>query len=79
MALLEGEGGARWYENLLVLLVLLFVVLGPLALPLVWRHPRLSRGMKVALTILTLAYTVVLVVATLRAARRLIGDAALLG
>lgn len=52
---------ARWHNRPWVILLLLFVVLGPLALPLLWRSPRFSRPMKVALTVLTLAYTALLV------------------
>jgi hypothetical protein len=79
MAMVEGDGKARWYHNLWFVLVMLFVVLGPFGLPLVWKNPTLSRGMKVALTVLTLVYTGVLAVATFRAARDLLGDAGSLG
>ena len=38
-------------------LVLLFLVLGPLALPYLWRSPSFSRRLKVVLTVLVIAYT----------------------
>ena len=56
---------ARWYARPWVILVLLFVVLGPFALPLLWRSPSFSRPMKLVLTVLTVAYTVQLVVLSL--------------
>ena len=48
---------ARWYHNIWFLLVLLFFVLGPLGLPLVWKHPRLSPRAKWILTTVVLLYT----------------------
>jgi len=75
MAMGEPDGEARWYHNIWFVLLMLFVVLGPFGLPLVWRNPTLSRGMKISLTILTLAYTVLLVVWTYRAVSDLLGDA----
>ena len=38
-------------------LLMLFVVLGPLGLPFLWKSPRFSRGAKIALTIATVIYT----------------------
>jgi hypothetical protein len=41
----------------LAVLVLLFVVLGPLGLPLLWRSPSFTRGWKIVLTIAMVVYT----------------------
>ena len=49
--------GARWYHNVWIVLAMIFFVLGPFALPLVWSHPRFSRVGKVCLSALTLIYT----------------------
>jgi hypothetical protein len=57
----------KWYYNVWFVLAMLFFVLGPFGLPLVWKHPRFSRGVKWGLTALTLAYTVWLIDATIRA------------
>ncbi len=46
----------RWYHNVWVVLVLLLFVLGPFALPLIWKNPRLSRTAKLALSGVALAY-----------------------
>ena len=43
-------------------LVLLFVVLGPLALPILWRSNRFSRSQKVILSVLVLVVTVAAIV-----------------
>ena len=60
---------ARWYYRPWSVVFLLFVVLGPFGLPLLWRSPGFSRGMKIALTVAVVAYTVVLVETTLAALR----------
>ena len=63
------EAQPRWFYSVWSVLLALFVVLGPFGLPLLWRSPRFSRGMKVLLTALTAVYTLVLIAETLRAAR----------
>jgi hypothetical protein len=55
---------------------MLFVVLGPFGLPLVWKNPRFSRRAKAALTIATVLYTILLVDLTLRAIRAVLQDLA---
>ena len=54
-----------WYLRPLWVVVLLFFVLGPLALPYLWKSPRFSHGIKVALTIAVIAYTGLLVQETI--------------
>jgi len=46
---------------------LLFFVLGPFGLPLLWKSPRFSRGLKIALTVAVVAYSALLVVTVLTA------------
>jgi hypothetical protein len=48
---------------------MLFFVLGPFGLPLVWKNPRFSRWVKIALTIVMILYTIWLVDVTIRAIR----------
>lgn len=50
--------GARWYHNVWVVLFLILFVLGPFALPLIWKNPRLSHTAKLALSGVALAYLV---------------------
>ena len=59
----------KWYYNVWFVLLMLFFVLGPFGLPLVWKNPRFSRGVKVALTVVMVLYTVVLIEATIRMVR----------
>ena len=55
----EPPAPIKWYYRPVWVLVLLFLflVLGPLALPYLWRSPGFSRRLKVALTVLVIAYT----------------------
>ena len=59
----------KWYYRPVWVLVLLFLVLGPLALPYLWRTPRFSRRLKVVLTVLVLAYTGLFIDETIRVFR----------
>ena len=50
-----------WHLRPVGVLLLLFVVLGPLGLPFLWRSPRFTQTLKVVLTIAVIAYTGLLV------------------
>ena len=50
-----------WTENPVVVLLALFAVLGPFALPMLWRSRRFTRGWKIGLTIAVLLLTVAIV------------------
>lgn len=58
-------GPIQWYLKPWVVLVLIFFVLGPFALPLLYKSPKFSRSRKILLTVLTVAYTGYLVGVTL--------------
>ena len=47
---------SRWYHSIWFVLVMLFFVLGPLALPLLWKSPRFPRWAKWALTVASLLF-----------------------
>ena len=49
-----------WYYRRWGVLLLLFVVLGPLGLPLLWKSPSFTRAWKIVLTALMVVYTVML-------------------
>src|SRR3989442_4807454 len=57
----DGAPRPRWYYRPWWVLLMLFVVLGPLGLPLLWKSPRFSRWSKIALTAAVAAYTILLV------------------
>ena len=51
------DPGDAWYYHPVWILVLAFVVLGPLALFLVWKSPKMGRTWKILMAVLILAYT----------------------
>ncbi len=78
MAESDSSGRIRWYHRRGVVLLLLFVVLGPIGLPYLWKSPAFSRGMKIVLTLLVVAYTGLLVDETIRIVRLTTGELELL-
>ena len=58
---METNPDVAWYHKPLWIAVLALFVLGPLALPLVWRSPALGPTGRSVWTILIALYTVVLV------------------
>ena len=60
------ERPSKWYHNIWFVLFMLFFVLGPFGLGLVWRNPRFGRGAKITLTLVMVVYTVALVEMTIR-------------
>ncbi len=58
---LKSQKPARWYQTIPYLVLMLFFVLGPFALPLLWKSNAVSRRVKIVLTILTLGWTVYMV------------------
>ena len=47
----------RWYHRGIFVILLLFFVLGPFALPLLWKSPDFKRPAKIIITVLTLVVT----------------------
>ena len=58
---IQGTGLSSWIQSRTAVFVALFVVLGPLAIPMLWRSDRFSRAAKIVLTALVLVLTVVVV------------------
>ncbi len=51
----------RWYYRVPFVLLMLFVVMGPFALPLLWKSPDFKPWAKVLITVLACIFTVWLV------------------
>ena len=64
----------KWYYNVWFTLLMLFFVLGPFGLPLVWKNPHFSRTVKGWLTVAMIVYTVVLVDLTIRTTRAVMNE-----
>jgi hypothetical protein len=65
----EEDGKTKWYLRPISVLLLLFFVLGPFGLPLLYRSPKFSKTLKIVLTVVVTIYTLYLVVASLEIAR----------
>jgi hypothetical protein len=59
----------KWYLRPMSVILLLFFVLGPLGLPLLYRSPKFGRTLKIILTAVVIIYTLYLVFATLEIGR----------
>ena len=57
----DGAPRPRWYYRPWWVLLMLFAVLGPFGLPLLWKSRSFSRWSKIALTAAVAAYTILLV------------------
>ena len=64
----------RWYHRPWAVVLLLFVVLGPIGLPLLWRSPSFTRGWKIVLTLAVVVYTVLLLRSTIVAVQMALGQ-----
>ena len=53
----EENEKIKWYLRPLGVLVLLFVVLGPLALPLLYKSPKFNKTLKIIIPIAVIIYT----------------------
>jgi len=67
----KENGKVRWYLRPMSVILLLFFVLGPFGLPLLYRSPKFSKTLKVVLTAVVIIYTSYLVFATLEIGREL--------
>ena len=61
----------KWYLRPISVILLLFFVLGPFGLPLLYRSPSFSKATKIVLTIVIVIYTGYLIFATLEIGREL--------
>jgi polyferredoxin len=61
----------KWYLRPIGVVLLLFVVLGPFGLPLLYKSPNFSKTLKIILTIAVILYTSYLIFASLEIAREL--------
>lgn len=59
----------KWFLRPWVVLALLFFVLGPLGLPLVYKCPKFGKPVKVLLTLAMIAYTFYLIQISIKTGR----------
>jgi len=69
----EEETKVKWYLRPISVVLLLFFVLGPFGLPLLYKSPSFSKRLKIILSIAVIIYTFYLIFASLEIARQLYG------
>ena len=65
------EENVKWYLRPIGVVLLLFFVLGPFGLPLLYKSPKFSRKLKILLTVVVIIYTTYLVILSLEIGREL--------
>ena len=65
------EEKVKWYLRPIGVVLLLFFVLGPFALPLLYKSPKISKTLKIVLTIAVMIYTAYLIIASVEIGRNL--------
>jgi hypothetical protein len=67
----EEEGKVKWYLNSIIVVLLLFFILGPFGLPLLYKSPKFTRTSRIILTIVVIVYTAFLIFGSLEIGREL--------
>ena len=65
----KKEEKVKWYLNPIIVVLLLFFVLGPFGLPLLYKSPKFSRKLRIILTILVTVYTLCFIFASIEIGR----------
>jgi hypothetical protein len=65
------EEKIRWYLRPISVVLLLFFVLGPFGLPLLYKSPKFSKKLKIVLTVVVIIYTTYLIIVSLEIGRKL--------
>jgi hypothetical protein len=68
---MSETGKVKWYLRPMGIVLLLFFVLGPLGLPLLYKSPSFSKKIKIILTIIVLIYTSFLIISTVEIGKKL--------
>jgi hypothetical protein len=65
------EENIKWYLRPIGVILLLFFVLGPFGLPLLYKSPKFSKTLKIVLTIAVMIYTLYLIIVSVEMGRNL--------
>ena len=68
---METEEKVKWYLRPLGVILLLFLVLGPFGLPLLYKSPKFSKRSKILLTVVVIFYTIYLTIASVQMVKQL--------
>ena len=61
----------KWYLKPVSVVILLFFILGPLALPLLYKSPKFNKTFKIILTIIVIIYTAYFIFVSVEIARKI--------
>ena len=68
---IKEDQKTKWYLRPISVVLLLFFVLGPFGLPLLYKSPKFGKGSKIILTVVVIIYTSYLIFASLEIGREL--------
>jgi len=68
---MDKEEKIKWYLKPIVVILLLFFVLGPFGLPLLYKSPKFTKKLKIILTVIVILYTTYLIVVSVEIGRKL--------
>jgi len=68
---MRETGKVKWYLRPMGIVLLLFFVLGPLGLPLLYKSPNFSKKIKIILTIVVLIYTSYLIITSVEIGKKI--------
>ncbi len=71
MKMRKEDEKIKWYLRPAIVVLLLFFVLGPFGLPLLYKSPKFSKKLKIILTIVVIIYTSYLIFASLEIGKEL--------
>jgi len=73
LRVIQEDRKTKWYLRPISVVLLLFFVLGPFGLPLLYKSPKFSRTLKIILTLVVMIYTIYLIFVSLEIGRELYG------
>jgi hypothetical protein len=65
------EENIKWYLRPISVVLLLFFVLGPFGLPLLYKSPKFTKKLKIVLTVVVIIYTTYLIIVSVEIGRKL--------
>ena len=68
---MDKEERIKWYLKPIVVILLLFFVLGPFGLPLLYKSPKFAKKLKIILTVIVIIYTTYFIVVSVEIGKKL--------
>jgi hypothetical protein len=68
---MDKEERIKWYLKPIVVILLLFFVLGPFGLPLLYKSPKFAKKLKIILTVIMIIYTTYFIIVSVEIGKKL--------